>query len=457
MTEVELSDLQTFVGTIRTLKNFFDPALPLTITRAPGRVDVMGGIADYSGSLVLQRPIAEATFAALQPTDRPSIEIISTRHDTREKPRVFETSLASLAPGGEPISYAQAREFFHRDSANHWAAYVVGAFLVLMRDTGARFTAGAKVLIASSVPEGKGVASSAALEVASMQGIASVFGISLERSQLALLCQKVENLVAGAPCGVMDQMTSVLGTDDSLLALLCQPAELLPSVRVPDEIAFWGLESGERHSVGSASYESVRAGAFMGYRIIAEEHDRWQGYLANLTPSEFEREFMLRLPEEMSGAEFLARYSSTSDTVTRVDPSRIYQIRRPTAHPVYEHHRVKAFREILLGSPSEEAWTALGELMYQSHASYSGCGLGSPGTDKIVQLVREEGRAQGLYGARITGGGSGGTVAILGRADAAPSVARIRERYRDATGYEPLVFSGTSNGAATFGSLSLNL
>ena len=181
---------------------------------------------------------------------------------------------------------------------------------------------------------------------------------------------------------------------------------------------FWGLESGERHSVGSASYESVRAGAFMGYRIIAEEHDRWQGYLANLTPPEFEREFMLRLPEEMSGAEFLARYSSTSDTVTRVIPSRIYQIRRPTAHPVYEHHRVKAFREILLGSPSEEAWTALGELMYQSHASYSACGLGSPGTDKIVQLVREEGRAQGLYGARITGGGSGGTVAILGRADA---------------------------------------
>jgi L-arabinokinase len=274
---------------------------------------------------------------------------------------------------------------------------------------------------------------------------------------MALLCQKVENLVAGAPCGVMDQMTSLLGREDSLLALLCQPAELLPSVRVPDEIAFWGLDSGERHSVGGASYESVRAGAFMGYRMIAEDQDRWQGYLANLTPTEFEREYMLRLPEEMSGAEFLSRYSSTSDTVTSVIPSRTYQIRRPTAHPVYEHHRVKAFRDILLGPPSEEGWTALGELMYQSHASYSACGLGSPGTERIVQLVRKEGRGQGLYGARITGGGSGGTVAILGRADAAPSIARIRERYRDATGYEPLVFSGTSNGAAAFGSRSLNL
>jgi len=457
VTEGEPPDLQTFVRTIRSLKHFFDPALPVTITRAPGRVDVMGGIADYSGSLVLQRPIAEATFAALQPADQLSIEIISTGQETQDKPRVFEMSLASIAPGGEPIGYARAREVFQRNSADHWAAYVAGAFLVLMHEIGVGFSTGAKVLIASSVPEAKGVASSAALEVASMQGLVSAFGIRLEPRQIALLCQKVENLVAGAPCGVMDQMTSLLGRDDSLLALLCQPAELLPSVRVPDEIAFWGLDSGERHSVGGASYESVRAGAFMGYRMIAEVQDRWQGYLANLTPSEFEREYMLRLPEEMSGAEFLSRYSSTSDTVTRVIPSRTYQIRRPTGHPVYEHDRVKAFREILLGSPSEEGWTALGELMYQSHASYSACGLGSPGTERIVQLVRKEGRDQGLYGARITGGGSGGTVAILGRADAGPSVARIRERYWNATGYEPLVFSGTSNGAATFGSRSLNL
>ena len=89
VTGVELSNLQTFVGTIRTLKNFFDPALPLTITRAPRHVDVMGGIADYSGSLVLQRPIAEATFAALKPADQPLIEIISTRHETRKSPELL--------------------------------------------------------------------------------------------------------------------------------------------------------------------------------------------------------------------------------------------------------------------------------------------------------------------------------------------------------------------------------
>lgn len=450
-------DLQAFVESLQTRKGFFDSALPVTVARAPGRLDVMGGIADYSGSLVLQRPIAEATFVALQQAVGEAIEITSLRSEEPAHSRTFATPLSSLAPGGEPIGYEQARELFPKDSANHWAAYVAGAFLVLMRERQARFSTGARLLISSAVPEGKGVASSAALEVASMQAVSSAFGITLDPRDMALLCQKVENLVAGAPCGVMDQMTAALGSGDSLLALLCQPAELQPAVPVPAEINFWGLDSGERHAVGGSSYESVRAGAFMGYRMIADAEDRWRGYLANISPSEFERDFYGHLPEEMSGEEFIQRYSSTADTVTRVVPSRIYKIRRPAAHPIHEHHRVKTFRELLLAGSHEERWTSLGELMYQSHASYSACGLGSRGTDTIVELVREEGPAAGLYGARITGGGSGGTVAILGRADAVPAIERVRERYRDATGYQPLVFAGTSNGAATVGSLNLNL
>jgi len=450
-------DLRAFLEAIRSLDNFFDRAVPVTIARAPGRLDVMGGIADYSGSLVLQRPIAEATFAALQLTDQPKIETISLRQEPGRQPRVFSTTLASLAPGGEPVTYADARQLFPKDSSDHWAAYVIGAGLVLMRERGIQFPSGMKILVGSSVPEGKGVASSAALEVASMQAIVSAFGISLDPKELALLCQKLENLVAGAPCGVMDQMTAALGRDGSLLALLCQPAELRPPVRVPSEIAFWGLDSGESHTVGGTDYESVRAGAFMGFRMIVGEGDRWGGYLANVSVSEFELEYMLHLPEEMSGEEFLNRYGPTADTVTRVSPSRTYKVRRPTAHPVYEHHRVKAFRELLTDATNEERWTSLGELMYQSHASYSACGLGSPGTDLIVKLVRDEGPDQGLYGARVTGGGSGGTVAIVGRADAVSAIDRVRNRYRDATGYEPLVFSGTSNGAASFGSLQVNL
>jgi L-arabinokinase len=190
---------------------------------------------------------------------------------------------------------------------------------------------------------------------------------------------------------------------------------------------------------------------------ISADGDRWNGYLANVSPTAFEREFRSRLPETMSGADFIARYAETSDTVTKVQPDRNYRVREPTAHPIYEHERVKAFRELLLAPGSEEQWTALGELMYESHASYSACGLGSPGTDLIVKLVRERGPAGGLYGARITGGGSGGTVAILGRADAGPAVANVAAHYERVAGHRPYVFSGSSGGASSFGSLTVNI
>jgi len=459
----EFPGVEPFVETLTTLdrhanphlRNFFDHG-PVTIARAPGRLDVMGGIADYSGSLVLQRPTAEATFVALQPSDSSRVEIASLKKNRGgEQLRTFSIELGALAPEAEPLDYESARMLLTQDAANHWASYVIGPLLVLMRERDVRLPKGVRILISSAVPEGKGVASSAALEVSVMKAVTESLHVSMDSRAIALLCQKAENAIAGAACGVMDQMTAVFGQADSLFALLCQPAELQPSVRVPAEIAFWGLDSGERHAVGGASYESVRTGAFMGHRIIGGAAS--VDYLANVDPFEFERQFAPVLPEEILGEEFLARYGRTSDSATRVIPSRVYKVRQPTAHPVYEHHRVIQFRELLLSKGGEERWTSMGELMYQSHASYSACGLGSSGTDRIVQFVREAGPAKGLYGARITGGGSGGTVAVLGRADADRTVRGIAERYSDATGHEPVIFSGASSGAESFGSLTVNL
>jgi galactokinase len=93
--------------------------------------------------------------------------------------------------------------------------------------------------------------------------------------------------------------------------------------------------------------------------------------------------------------------------------------------------------------------------MYESHASYSACGLGSQGTDLLVDLVRARGRKNGLYGAKITGGGSGGTVAILGRREAGRAVNEIASAYAMKTGRNPIVFGHSSPGAAGFGSLHL--
>jgi L-arabinokinase len=459
------AELDAFVDTLRQ-QRLFEPGARLAVARAPGRLDVMGGIADYSGSLVLQRPIAEATFAAVQPIERPVLEVASLGRAPCTIP------LDALAPGGVPVSYDLARRLFvneggagappgprtarPEETVPHWVSYVAGPFLVLAHERGMPLAAGARVVVASRVPEGKGVSSSAAIETASMQAAAAAFGIALEPRDLALLCQRSENLVSGAPCGVMDQMTCVFGEGDALLALLCQPAELQPSVPVPDDIEFWGIDSGERHVVGGSDYGAVRAAAFMGLRMVTEHAGAPVDYLANIDPAEFERELADILPEEMSGDEFLVRYGGTADTVTVVERGRRYRVRAAAAHPVYERRRAERFRVLLQAPPDEDRRVRLGALMYESHGSYGACGLGSPGTDRLVALVRAEGPAAGLYGARITGGGSGGTVAVIGRRDAAAAIARVADAYAHAAGCRPYVFAGSSPGAAAFGARSVS-
>ena len=233
----------------------------------------------------------------------------------------------------------------------------------------------------------------------------------------------------------------------------------------------FGIDSGIRHAVTGADYGSVRAAAFMGYRILAAlagltvtpgERDghvqvddpRWGGYLANVGTRTFRR-FAPAIPESLNGAAFLARYQGTTDLVTRVDPSRTYAIRTPTAHPIHEHERVDGWAQQLRSTQSPDA-ARLGSLMYESHASYSACGLGSEGTDRIVALARERGLAREVYGAKITGGGSGGTVAVLAGAEAGETVRAIARQYAEETGREAYVFEGSSPGAARIGAIRLD-
>ncbi len=455
------------------LREFFDSEKEIFVSRAPGRLDVMGGIADYSGSMVLEMPIREATIVAAQKDSNRILKIVSLSENSNEN-LIFEMPLADFENDDAPIEYENARLYFQSNAANHWASYVAGIFSVLMRERRIGFENGARILISSQIPLGKGVSSSAALEAAVMQAVCAAFNLSLEPREMALLCQKTENLIVGAPCGVMDQMTVVCGVENELLSLLCQPAELRETIEIPNEIAFWGIDSGVRHSISGADYSSVRVGAFMGYRIIADlarfnaretaienlveiKDSRWNGYLSNVAPSEFELEFAAKIPEKIIGAEFLARFRGTTDKVTRINPEKIYAVRIPTAHAVYENHRVRLFAELLKSTLNEEKLKLLAELMFQSHASYAACGLCESGTNLLVEIVRELGTLKGLYGAKITGGGSGGTVAVLGRRDRAVEILKVADKYAKKTGKSPYIFSGSSPGSAAFGNLKLQM
>src|SRR6266849_2141030 len=128
----------------------------LIVTRAPGRLDLMGGIADYSGSLVLQWPIQSAVHVAIQRHSSKTLRIASVPEEPNKTSRLFEINLDELLGS----NYSTLRARFTDKPENHCAAYVAGAFPVLMRESNASFNEGAHILVKSAVPEGKGVSSS---------------------------------------------------------------------------------------------------------------------------------------------------------------------------------------------------------------------------------------------------------------------------------------------------------
>jgi L-arabinokinase len=464
-------DLEAFAHRVRRissnghmLRGFFDSTQSVTLARAPGRLDVMGGIADYSGSLVLELPIREAAFAAAQRAGDGYVRVASVAPGASETARELVIPVSFLESG-----YSAARAWFSESQGASWGAYVAGGLVALVAERGIRLS-GARLLVSSTVPEGKGVASSAAVAVAAFLAASVELGVSLAPEDVALSCQRVENFVAGAPSGVMDPMAVALGNEEELLELICQPAVVRGHVAVPTGVRLFGVDSGVRHAISGADYGLVRVAAFMGYRMLAEleglssrieqgrvvvDDGKFGGYLANV-PSDLALRHRRELPERLEGTEFLRRFGGTTDPVTRVDPARTYPVRAATLHPVFEHERVRAFAAALPHAPDEQTLRMLGTLMRDSHASYSACGLGSDGTDLLVELVEKAPDAEGLYGAKITGGGSGGTVAVLARAGADAAVERIAREYGSRTGRETHVFAGSSPGAAVFGAHRLD-
>lgn len=468
----EFPELNRFTNTIRAkYRELFDSDEPLTVSRAPGRLDVMGGIADYSGSLVLEAPLREATLCAVQRRPDRAVRILSMNARDAGMEPLFIANLDYLQPQYGDPSYELTRERMRRDPRRRWAAYVAGVFTVLEAEGYTRFYNGANIAISSDVPLGAGVSSSAALEVATMMAIAVAYNIDIEPMKLATMCQTVENLIVGAPCGVMDQVTSLLGEAGSLTAIVCQPHELQPSLVLPDGVRCVGFDSNVKHSVAGSRYTETRVGAFMGQRII--EHtltadgrrpDTTGGYLANVTPADYTDRWRDVLPSEMRGADFIARYRRTNDRVTTVLHDTMYRVRSRTEHPIYENDRVHRFRKHLAqasevnGAKRTRELTAAGKLMYGSHWSYgSRCAMGSPETDLIVRLVKSMGPKAGFYGAKITGGGSGGTVAILCGADTDDALRTMAEQYAEETKRSPRLFCESGPGALTWGVRSVRL
>jgi len=164
---------------------------------------------------------------------------------------------------------------------------------------------------------------------------------------------------------------------------------------------------------------------------------------------------LMHVPETIVGSEFLATYKTHDDPVTTVQLDATYRVKGPTTHPIEENERVLTFMDALRAASAGDAngLVKAGEMMYAAHDSYKhNCRLSVEEVDFLVDAVRKRGAAQGLYGAKITGGGTGGTVAVFGKLDAlAEHIPQIANEYSRRVGKMPDIFEGTSPGAVEFG------
>lgn len=399
---------------------------PPWLGEAPGRLDVLGGVADYSGSLVLQTPIRATTRVAITPTSEPRLRIVSEQEGAVDLPlpdlRGMVTATGDVAP---LVAWLDARD------VPRWARYPLGCLFLFCRAHDWRPPSGLAFEIATDVPTSMGVSSSAALEVATLRALEAASGRRFEGTALARLAQRAENEVVGAPCGLMDQLAAAHGVPGSLLPILCRPDVLHEPVALPEGVIAVGWPSGMQHSVSGAEYGTARAASFMGKRILETALGRKLGHLTELLPSVASGVPADVLPASLMGAEFLGRYGAVDDPHSAVVPDRLYPVRAAVEFPVGENFRsMLAVRMLRAGTDSDRAGLihAVGELMYQSHRGYGAIGLGRPETDAMVEAVRGLGPSRGFYGARASGGGCGGTVVVLLESGSLPDLRGLADR-----------------------------
>jgi L-arabinokinase len=341
----------------------------------------MGGVADYSGALVLEVPTKVETRVVAEPSTHLVVGPVSlARDEVRDLARMDHAAMRKALA-----------------ELPKWVLYPLGVALTLVRH-GVIDAPAAELHITSELPQSVGVSSSAALEVATGRALA---GERLSALDLAFLCQEAENHIVGAPCGIMDQIAVALGTPGKVLPIECRPGTPLEPVRLPRDLEVVGWPTGADHDVSGLPYRRARTAAFMGKRIVEDATNRTFDWVSDLPDPPAGR-----LPETLAGSEFLDRWARTSDPVTAVDPAVVYPVRAATMFGALEHRRGRA----LLGSLRGAGRGGLRELFSASHLGYEAMGLGHPRADAVVDQAL--GRAT-VLGARSSGGGSGGTVVVL--------------------------------------------
>ena len=360
--------------------------------RAPGRVNLIGEHTDYNDGFVM--PIAIDRYTEVRAVARDDGRLALSSESFEPE---HQHSLAQLRGGPDRATVG---------ATSRWTRYVHGVAWAL-QDAGYALR-GADLAFHSTVPVGSGLSSSAALEVASAVALLRLAGHEVGLTTVALLCQRAENDYVGARCGIMDQYIACHGRAGSALLLDCRTLE---HRQVP--MAFDGAAA--RVVVcNSMVHHSVAAGEYNRRR---EQCEAGVAYLAAHRAG-------VRALRDVGSSEFAA-------LSVGMDPLVLRRCR----HVITEDERVQAAAAALACGDA----AAFGKLMYASHLSMrDDFEISCPEIDLLVDLARD---IEGVYGARMTGGGFGGCTVNLVHADALENFqAVIAARYLATTGKQPQIF-----------------
>lgn len=437
----------------------------VVITRAPARLDVMGGIAGYCGGSVFGLTLERSAVVGCQMRQDRQLSVLSFDAAMQGYQSALRISVDDFYTDGNLKSYQAVQQLFGYSPQIAWTGYVLGGFFALLKEGVIDcLPHGAAVIIRSNIPSEAGVGASPAIGVAALTAINHLYGLDLSALDLARIAGIVENRIVGVPYSAMDTITIAAGQQNRLLALRPQPDPILDPVPFPPNTKLIGIHSRAQRRPSDSAYIDARTAAFMGLTILRKTLDLEalrDNYLCRLSVKDFREKCWKILPVRMKGSDFLHRYGETVDPLTEVEPQKVYAVRSRVEHPIYEHPRVERFIEHLKKANANPQHlhhhlTEAGKLMYASDwSSRFRAGLGLPEVEQIVRSIRKVGVPGGLYGAKITSNGS--TVAVLCHGDVSNAMIQILSAYKLAWGLDAEVFLNSSPGAFEFGHVMLRL
>ena len=358
---------------------------PAAVAYAPGRIEVLGNHTDYNDGYVFSAAIDRGTFFAVSPADDDKVTLVALDMD-----ETYETTLGAVKKV---------------ESGATWANYPLGTFNWLFDGDPAAAKRGFRAVFGGNIPLGAGLSSSAALEMATVLALAKVYGIEKDKTTLAKIGQKAEHTFAGCPCGLLDQASSLYGKAGALVKSdfrFCR----FENVDLGPTVAFMMVKSNAKHALVDGAYASRR-------QACEDAATYFAGVLktGNVTH--------LR---DVTMAEWVLYRGGLSETTAK-----------RAVHPIGEDERVLQGAALL----AQGDLKGFGALMYDSHeSSRSWFENSCAELDAIVDAAKA---IPEVYGARLSGGGFGGSCCLLVDPAAADRIAAaISKEYKAKFGDEPV-------------------